>query len=386
MYSVVVNCEKLPFGKTLGVSHLLIQLCSALAQKCELVFAIKDIDDFESSDVRSIVETYASDIVPFSKASQTQIFRKAGFIELLPHHFQESKLASKSVMICHDLHIFDIGWKYNNVEVLREAFKANIRNVGAVVAHFPRTYYSLEKIAGTFKKELFLTESPLLLDTRPAGAPINGAVSGSKEVVELLYPAQLQEHKNHQILIEAVAELKKKGRRVRILCSGSSFNNTLTEKLTSLIKQNGVETEINFIGRISDDELRQLYWRCDGVIVPSLAEGGAYVALEAIAALKPVALNRIDSAQQHIRSIGGEVIWFDAMNARSTQDALEKLIDAEPEAWLTANSMARQRIDQMTWEKVAEKWFVILEWLSGATDRPVVSVDRDGWNVAVKAP
>ena len=385
MYSVVVNCEKLPFTKTLGVSHFLIQLCSSLASECELIFVVNDLNDFKKSDARHIIRNISSDIVQFNKFNKTSIFEKNNYIELLPHHFQEPCFSSKSIMICHDLHVYDIGWKYNNVESVRELFKQNIRNAGAVVTHFPRTYYCLERAAGIIKKELFLTESPILVDTRPTAPEIISANGQHLHngVKELLYPAQLQEHKNHSALIEAVVEFKKTGQKVRVLCPGSNFNETLTNKLTSLAKQKGVEAEIEFMGRVSDEKLRQLYWGCDGVIIPSLAEGGAYVAMEAIAAQKPVAVNRIDSAVQHLRAIGADVIWFDATKTESTVTALKELVAARPDVWSAANATASQRIDQMTWEKVAKKWFTLLRWLSGESERPLVHIDRDGWNIDI---
>lgn len=381
MNRIIVNCEKLPFGKTLGVSHFLINLCTALSSECELIYAVPDIKEFESSAVRTIIESSASDIVSLSEATGKFMSSGNEFVELLPHHFQEPKFAPKSIMICHDLHIYDIEWKYKNVEELRRIYKDNIHKASAVITHFPRTYYALERMAGIQKKSLYLTESPLLLDTRrPKDShSITEHTAGNTPV--LIFPAQLQEHKNHQSLIYAVSALKNKNQQVRIICPGTTFDDRFRAKLVALAKELDVEEDIVFAGRLSDGELRKLYWACDGVIIPSLAEGGAYVALEAIAAEIPVAVNRIDSAQQHIKSFGGKVHFFDANDVESTAVAINKLVSANVDDWRNDNTVARYRIDQATWERVAEKWFAVLRWLSGETDRPVVHVDSDGWNI-----
>ena len=83
-------------------------------------------------------------------------------------------------------------------------------------------------------------------------------------------------------------------------------------------RESAVAERFDFLGRISDERLVELYRECDAVIVPSMAEGGAYIPLEAIVAGKPVAVNDIDAARAHVASVGGEVIWFDGTDAEAT--------------------------------------------------------------------
>lgn len=384
MSKIVVNCEKLPFGKTLGVSHFLVKLCAALAKEYDLIFAIPDMKDFKESEARSIIESSATDIISFDDALKKSFFRSDNYLELLPHHFQEPKFGLKSVMICHDLHVYDVEWKYKEVQKLKKLFVENVRNADAVITHFPRTYYSLESITGSVKKSLFLTESPLLLDTKTNNNDRVIRKGNDKEVITLLFPSQLQEHKNHLSLINALSLIKEQGKQVQILCPGTTFKNSFSAKLKSLAKEKGVDKDIKFLGRVSDDKLRNLYWECDGVVVPSLAEGGAYVAFEAIAAGKPVAVNSIESAVQHLKSIRADVLWFDSTNVESTVKTLNQLISIDKEDNFAKNTQARERIDESTWTKVAEKWFLVFRWLRGEAEKPLVCIDRDGWNIEYK--
>lgn len=378
--TVIVNCQKTYFGRALGVSSFLIRLSEALSRDVKLVFAVPDRDAFESSDAFSVIKSFARDIVSFDDARRLGKLNAAA-IELLPHHLQVPLFCSKSIMICHDLHVFDVGWKYKNVANLQEEFRSNLLKASIVVAHFPRTYYAVERTSKTTIKHLFLTESPLLLDTRRPDNALPEQRDHATDVRELLYPAQMQLHKNHEMLIRAVQTLKQTGANVRILCSGTDYKGR-TKQLQELACQCGLTSEIEFIGHISDEALRKLYWRCDGVIVPSLAEGGAYVPLEAIAAGKPVAVNQIESARLHLNAVGGDVIWFDATSVEDTARAIQQLANADEKAWFDRNALARVRISEMTWNKVAGRLKVLIDWLSGRRSRPVMGVDKDGWNIS----
>jgi glycosyltransferase involved in cell wall biosynthesis len=379
MKPILVNCQKVDFSQGLGVSHFTARLCSALRHDCRLIFVMPDIPAFEDSPARGTIEEAADDVVSFEAAARNRSLHGDSCIELLPHHFQEARFSDLSVIICHDLHVFDIGWKYNQVAKVRESFRSNLLAASVVLAYFPRTYYAVEAIADITLPSLFLIDSPLLLDTtRPIDIDVREKHGST---AELIYPAQLQRHKNHGSLIQAVSQLKADNEEVRITCPGTTFDEAHTAKLTKLRRECGVEQEVIFAGRLSDDELRRLYWECDGVIVPSGAEGGAYVALEAIAAGVPVAVNEIESARQHLRAVAGDVMWFDATSVGDTARAIRGLARADKSKWLEANETARKRISEMTWDKVAAKLVLLFRWLSGEGDRPIVQVDSAGWQV-----
>lgn len=381
MQDVIVNCQKVPFETTLGVAGYLLKLCAALSPECNIIFAVNDEKAFQTGPAHAALEGVPYDVISIDalKGRPQQTTRNA--IELVPHHFQAPAFCEKSVLICHDLHVFDIPWKYKNVTQMQENFRNNLLAATAVVTHFPRTYYLVERIAGITLMNLFLTESPLMLDTSVLNLSSSPIVS-PKGTPELLYPAQLQTHKNHEVLMRAVRKLKDEGRTIRLLCPGSEFKPDLTKSLKERARNLSVENEVLFLGRISDEELLKLYSRCDGVIVASLAEGGAYVPMEALAAGKPVAVHNLASARMHLQSVGGQVIWFDATSADDTANAIKQLADAHRDDWLFRNAEARERIEQMTWPVVAEKWVWILEWLQGRRDRPILKVDRNCGQIA----
>lgn len=377
---IVVNCQKVPFEVTLGVAGYLLNLCTALSKNNKITFAVNDPAKLPHTPAYPIISAMNADIVSLEKARKSGAYRNGSAIELLPHHFQESLLCEKSVIICHDLHIYDVPWKYKDVETIRAAFKANLTNASAVMTEFPRTYYDLESIAGITLMHLYLTETPLLLDTRPDKFDGTETHSGKNDF--FLYPAQLQLHKNHEGLIRGLRLLKDKGVHTSIVCPGSDFDEAITSSLKSLACELGVEDMISFPGRVSDEELKQYYRDCAGVIIPSKAEGGAYVAFEGIAAGKPVAIHDIKAARLHLKMIGADVIWFNSDDHQSTADAIEQLMDIDTADWKIRNTVARERISTMTWDRVAAQFQKVFDWLAGeAEDRPIMRMRQDSWSI-----
>lgn len=371
---IVVNCENLPFQNTLGVAGFLLRLGSALSADNDIIFAMKDVSALESAPTRPWIEKMSTDIISLDEARSSRL--SSDGIEIAPHHFQLPNICRRSILICHDMHVFDIGWKYANVESVRAGFRRNLQQASVVMSEFPRTFYDVERIAGASLRNLYLTESPLLLDTTVTRKPAKRTSDPF-----LIYPAQLQAHKNHKALILAAAKLREEGFPCRIICCGSDFTEALTTSLKQLVAEHNVTENIEFLGRISDDELISLYRRCSGVIIPSMAEGGAYVAFEGIAAGKPVAVNDITSARKHLKMVQGEVIWFNSSELASTAGAVRALLDGEADDHYKRNATARKRIATMTWGRVANQFQAVVDWLGGQRGRPQICVDADGWNI-----
>ena len=102
-----------------------------------------------------------------------------------------------------------------------------------------------------------------------------------------LCPYQLWKHKNHGVLLEAMRTCRRKGRVIKILCSGekSDFRNpAYPESLLKEVRETGLSKNIVFLGRIPRKDLLALMARCQAMILPSLYEGWS-TALEEAKAL-----------------------------------------------------------------------------------------------------
>jgi glycosyltransferase involved in cell wall biosynthesis len=95
--------------------------------------------------------------------------------------------------------------------------------------------------------------------------------------------AVLEERKGHRYLLEAAAEVKRRGHRIRYLIAGDG---PLRRQLEELVRTLNLQDEVRLCGFVADTPafLSQI----DIFILPSLYEGLGVAVLEAMAAGKPV--------------------------------------------------------------------------------------------------
>jgi hypothetical protein len=107
----------------------------------------------------------------------------------------------------------------------------------------------------------------------------------------LLYPAQYQLRKNHKILDEV---LKKYNLTCNIYCTGNDKIPSYDKKEFLKLKKNKSKY-LHFIGHLDKNLYKNILQETDGIIIPSLCEGGIHVILEHINSIKPIAVNCYDS-------------------------------------------------------------------------------------------
>lgn len=99
----------------------------------------------------------------------------------------------------------------------------------------------------------------------------NGIIVGVDEHRDekfLLYPAHKWRHKNHETLFRALAILKNKGERIKLVLTGADKG--AGSHLIHLASVLEVEDVIEDKGFVSQAELEQLMRRCSAVVMPSL--------------------------------------------------------------------------------------------------------------------
>ena len=103
----------------------------------------------------------------------------------------------------------------------------------------------------------------------------------------LFYPANAWPHKNHERLFEAVALLRREHRDLRLVLTGD---------------HDDVPDFVDARGRVSQDELVELYRRASALVFPSLYEGFGQPVLEALACACPVACSDLPP----LREVAGD--------------------------------------------------------------------------------
>jgi glycosyltransferase involved in cell wall biosynthesis len=148
----------------------------------------------------------------------------------------------------------------------------------------------------------------------------------------LLYPANRWPHKNHERLFEALALLRRKRPELRLVLTGAWNDRAPLPE--------GVEWR----GRVSDDELAELYRSAGCLVFPSLYEGFGLPPLEAMACGCPVAVARATSLPE---VCGDAAEYFDPSSAEDMADAVLRALEGRRVAQGLARAAA------FTWEASA---------------------------------
>lgn len=134
-------------------------------------------------------------------------------------------------------------------------------------------------------------------------------------------------HKNAHEVIENCSAWSK-NYRLKILCSEGAYR----KKLQIMVKQYGIEQEVDFVGYVSEAQLIDLYQNASTLIYPSLMEGFGIPPLEAMACGIPVIVSNIpvfrevyDDAPIYIQ-LGNPVTWEQAFSLLGQEDYVAEKI------------------------------------------------------------
>lgn len=139
-----------------------------------------------------------------------------------------------------------------------------------------------------------------------------------------LLPNQFWAHKNHLVVIEALARLRDAGRRVLVLSTGSPHDHRQPDHFATLVgraRELNVETEFRVLGLVSYIDLMSLMSASMAIINPSLFEGWSTTVEEAksmgkLAILSDIPVHREQSPER--------AIFFDPKDPEALARALEQ--------------------------------------------------------------
>ncbi|MBQ8385202.1 MAG: glycosyltransferase family 4 protein [Spirochaetaceae bacterium] len=151
----------------------------------------------------------------------------------------------------------------------------------------------------------------------------NSAEKAAVRSDDLLFVGNIKAHKGLHVLLPAFRLARQKGLQGRLVIVGNANNfrtgdSGILEQFQSL-----PEEDFSFTGRVSDDELRDLYRRCRLLVQPSLYEGFGMPPLEALSQGTNVVLSDIPVFQEIYE--GMPVTFF---KAGDVEDLAEKLLSA----------------------------------------------------------
>jgi glycosyltransferase involved in cell wall biosynthesis len=159
---------------------------------------------------------------------------------------------------------------------------------------------------------------------RPTCVPLRAVPEGA---ARLLFVGRLVPYKGISVLLQAMADLERRGRRVALLVAGKG---PLREDLERRARSLGLDERVTFLGFVPDAMLGQLYRFADITVVPSLGalESSATTLEEAAACGCPVVGSDLPGAGETIPHDGLRGILVPPGDPVALANALHRLLDS----------------------------------------------------------
>jgi glycosyltransferase involved in cell wall biosynthesis len=168
----------------------------------------------------------------------------------------------------------------------------------------------------------------------------------------LLFPSRLEPIKRQSLVLEALAQTSQP---VRVHFMGNIGSAKYTKELKYLARKLKLDSRIDWLGYVNEDEKISQYAHARGVIYPPLDEDYGYVTLEAMLSSKPV-ITCGDSCGPTEFVINEETGLVTEPTPSALADALDRLwLDStRAKAWGKKGRSHYESMD-ITWSKVIEK-------------------------------
>lgn len=163
-----------------------------------------------------------------------------------------------------------------------------------------------------------------------AGLDIKAArsIANSYGLPELFIflPNQFWRHKNHMLVLEALAILKRRRRHIVVAASGKQDDvrdPAYFPELQAQLEKEGLQQEFRMLGLIPYEHVRALMRACTSMLNSSLLEGWSTTVEEARVQGTPMLLSDL---AVHKEQMGDQATYFQRHSASSLADALEEIV------------------------------------------------------------
>ena len=136
------------------------------------------------------------------------------------------------------------------------------------------------------------------------------------------YPAQFWTHKNHEIVVDAIDILRRKGIHVGIVFAGGDRGNK--SRIVEKVRILGLEESVRFLGYVSDSIIGALYRSSVGLIMASYFGPTNIPPLEAFALGVPVV-----ASEGHRSQLKDGAVFFDPDSQVELAKRLEQLLNPD---------------------------------------------------------
>ena len=179
----------------------------------------------------------------------------------------------------------------------------------------------------------------------------------------ILYVGNQKPHKNVDSLLAAMPEVLKTA-DVRLAISG-----TPSEMATDQIRKHGLEGNVEFLGKLTDEELAAAYRGAEATVLPSEYEGFGLPVIESMACGTPVVCSNATSLPE----VAGDAAVLVGTDRTSIADGIVRVLTNES-LRVDLRKLGLERASQFSWESTAEKVQNVLTQLAQVASAQEVPV------------
>ena len=162
--------------------------------------------------------------------------------------------------------------------------------------------------------------------------------------------------KNLKNLLNAIAILRTKKPNIKLKIAGRFVDETYHQELNELISEEGLETNIEFLGSVFEDKLVHLYHHCAAFVFPSTVETFGNPLIEAMASGAPIATSNTAAMPE---VAGDAALYFDPYDVEDMASSIARLLD-DKDLCEELSQKAIARAENYSWEKTVESTLDIL--------------------------
>jgi glycosyltransferase involved in cell wall biosynthesis len=215
----------------------------------------------------------------------------------------------------------------------------------------------------------------------------------------LLVVGWIVEHKNQQVVFEAVAKLRERGLHIPVVCVGPNSNilngsdtqknrrkrsSSYVERILKFCESVGLRNGSDYfsLGFVDDLEVDCLYRSAMMLIVPTITEAGSFPAREAMRAGCPVAFSHVPVFEEELQLVEGNAWTFPTHDSGALANLIVEIAGNRGEARRRA-AAAREIVSRLfSWRNTARAYFSLFEQLaslrSAVPDNPVALTGNYG--------
>jgi len=208
------------------------------------------------------------------------------------------------------------------------------------------------------------------LEERPAARKLRDRMGVGMFKPLWVCVGRLEEQKGHAVLLEALAEIKRRGLDFVVAIAGDGSLRAALEKKTHEL---GLESRVHFLGQV--DSVGPVLLAADAVVLPSRWEGLPLTLLEALARSRAVVASRVGGIPEVIEDgVHGRLVPpGDAAALAAVLEDFHKKPDAAQR--LGAEGAERVRIE-FTWPRVVESFEAVYDEVLGLASFEPEAVGR----------